>query len=233
MPPVMWSMRVSIREAPFTARRCATITTVPTCACQIGVHWCAMKYELKKRAERQAQTRQRIVEATVDLHTEVGPAATTISAIAERAGVQRHTVYSHFPDEDELLMACSGLHLERDPFPAAADLASAQPGEPRLRRALEMLYAYYERNAQLIANVSRDVEVHAPTREVNARRFGPLFAACAAMIAADWPARGRRRVRLHGALAVALDFRTWQTLTASGLTRREGVTAAAAMVACQ
>src|SRR3954447_16386847 len=140
MPPVTWSMRVCMC-GPFTARRCATIPTALATACQIGVHSCAVKYELKQRAERQAQTRQRIVEATVDLHTEVGPAATTISAIAQRAGVQRHTVYSHFPDEDELLRGCRGLHLERDPSPAATELAGAAPGEPRLRRALEVLYA--------------------------------------------------------------------------------------------
>src|SRR4051794_33397995 len=199
MPPVMWSMRVSIREAPFTARRCATITTVPTCACQIGVHWCAMKYELKKRAERQAQTRQRIVEATVDLHTEVGPAATTISAIAQRAGVQRHTVYSHFPDEDELLMACSGLHLEREPIPTPADLATARPGEARLRRALELLYAYYARNGGLLGHVRRAAEAHAAPRHAVEARFGAPMGAYAAAIAADWPARGRRRERLLAA----------------------------------
>ena len=69
----------------------------------------ARKYTLKKRADQQAQTRQRIVEAAVDLHGSVGPAATTISMVAERAGVQRHTLYAHFPDERSLFLACSGL----------------------------------------------------------------------------------------------------------------------------
>jgi AcrR family transcriptional regulator len=194
---------------------------------------CAVKYELKKRAEGQAQTRRRIVEATVGLHTEVGPAATTISAIAERAGVQRHTVYSHFPDERELLMACSGLHLEREPIPTPADLAAARPGEPRLRRALELLDAYYERNAELLGHVMRDAEVHAATREAVAARFGSPMDAYAAAIAADWPARGRRRARLFAALSVALDFRTWQTLHAQGLAARDIVATAVAMVRCQ
>ena len=76
---------------------------------KIAVHCCAMKrrYELKERARRQAETKQRIVEAAVALHTSVGPARTTISAIAERAGVERHTVYAHFPDERTLFRACS------------------------------------------------------------------------------------------------------------------------------
>ena len=192
-----------------------------------------MKYELKKRAERQAQTRRRIVEAALALHTELGPARTTISAIADRAGVQRHTVYSHFPDELELGMGCSGLHLERDPVPTPDDLASARPGEPRLRRALELLYAYYERNARLLGHVVRDAEVHDMTREITAVRFGPPLAAYREAIAADWPARGRRRERLLAALSVALDFRTWQTLHAQGLTASDAVATAVAMVRCQ
>ena len=66
------------------------------------------RYTLKRRAELQAETRQRIVDAAVALHSSVGPAATTISAIAEHAGVERLTVYRHFPDELTLLRACSG-----------------------------------------------------------------------------------------------------------------------------
>src|SRR5918994_892175 len=78
-------------------------------------------YTLKMRAEQQAETRRRIVEAAVDLHGSVGPALTSLSMVAERAGVQRHTLYAHFPDERSLYMACSGLSLERDPLPNAAD----------------------------------------------------------------------------------------------------------------
>ena len=74
-------------------------------------------YTLRRRAEQQAETRRRIVEAAVDLHGSVGPASTTFSMIAERAGVQRHTLYAHFPDERSLLLACSGLAHERDPLP--------------------------------------------------------------------------------------------------------------------
>src|SRR5262245_44190010 len=76
-------------------------------------------YTMKRRAEQQGETRRRIVEAAVDLHGSVGPAATTFSMIAERAGVQRHTLYAHFPDERSLLMACSGLFEEREPAPDA------------------------------------------------------------------------------------------------------------------
>src|SRR3954454_12252995 len=113
-------------------------------------------YTLKRRAEQQAETRRRIVEAAVDLHGSIGPALTTISMVAERAGVQRHTLYAHFPDERSLFAACSGLHAERDPMPDARPLRTlADPGE-RLQVGLRALYDWYGRNAQLISNVLRD-----------------------------------------------------------------------------
>src|SRR6478609_6580060 len=101
----------------------------------MNAHASAMKvmtrtYTLKRRAEQQAETRRRIVEAAVELHGRVGPAATTVSMVAERAGVQRHTFYAHFPDERSLLMACSGLAMERDPAPDAGPWRSiAEPKE--------------------------------------------------------------------------------------------------------
>src|SRR3954447_7592226 len=91
------------------------------------------KYELRERAEAQAETRQRIVDAAVALHSSVGPAATTISAIAEHAGVERLTVYRHFPDELTLLRACSGKWLADNPPPDPAAWAALEPPEARLR----------------------------------------------------------------------------------------------------
>ena len=89
----------------------------------MDIHCCAIKmtrtYTLKRRAEQQAETRRRIVEAAVDLHAGIGPALTTFSMVAERAGVQRHTLYAHFPDERSLYLACSGRTVERDPLPDA------------------------------------------------------------------------------------------------------------------
>ena len=83
----------------------------------------ARTYTLTRRAEQQAETRRRIVEAAVELHGSVGPALTSISMVAERAGVQRHTLYAHFPDERSLQLACSGLFAERAPLPDAETLA--------------------------------------------------------------------------------------------------------------
>src|SRR3954451_5643804 len=102
------------------------------------------KYELKKRAERQAETRRRIVEATVQLHQEVGPSKTTISEVAERAGVQRLTVYKHFPDERSLLGACSAHWREHNPPPDPTGWAGIDDPDERLRGALTGLYGFYE-----------------------------------------------------------------------------------------
>jgi AcrR family transcriptional regulator len=181
------------------------------------------RYELKARARRQEETRRRIVEAAVELHTTVGPARTSVSAIAELAGVQRHTYYRHFPDEASLRVACSGLHQERDPFPDPLSWADVADPIERLRLGLGDLYAYFERNESLLANLARDAEVDPPTAEIVALRFAPALAAIRDTLA-DGLARGARRRRVLATLDLALDFHTWQSLVRrSGLSRRQGV----------
>src|SRR5215203_359386 len=102
-------------------------------------------YTLKRRAEQQAETRRRIVEAAVELHGSVGPALTSLSMVAERAGVQRHTLYAHFPDERSLYMACSELSLERDPLADVAAWRAIKDQDERLRVGLDAVYGWYER----------------------------------------------------------------------------------------
>src|ERR671913_1034355 len=117
------------------------------------------KYELKKRAERQEQTRLRIARATLELHETVGPALTTRSAIAQRAGVTRPTVYSHFPDDLSLGKACSSLGLYDNPLPDPGPWQEIADPERRLRMALGELYAYFRHREQLWANIWRDQEI--------------------------------------------------------------------------
>lgn len=175
-------------------------------------------YTQTRRAEQQAETRLRIVEAAIALHGSVGPALTTFSMIAERAGVQRHTLYAHFPDEWSLLLACSALSLERDPLPdGAAWGAIIDPGE-RLRGGLGAVYGWYERNAALAACVLRDADHHAPTREITEMRFGPSVAVWHDVLGAGL--NPRQRAMLH----LALGFFTWRALVReSGLSRAEAV----------
>ncbi len=167
-------------------------------------------YTLRRRAEQQAETRLRIIEAAVDLHGEYGPALTSLSMVAERAGVQRHTLYAHFPDERSLFMACSGLAMERDPLPDAAGWRGIADRSERLRTGLAALYRWYERNAGLAACVLRDAEFHPLTREVADLRFGPSMAGYADVLGARLNARQRAMLQL------ALGFFTWRSLVRDG-----------------
>lgn len=167
-------------------------------------------YTLKKRAEQQAETRQRLVEAAVDLHSTIGPAATTLSQIAERAGVQRHTLYAHFPDERSLFTACSGFVYKRDPLPEAAAWRGIADRRERLTIALSTIYGWYERNASLMACVMRDVEHHAPTQEIVALQIAPVVAGWHEVLGGKLNAK--QRAMLH----LAVSFFTWRTLVREG-----------------
>ena len=167
-------------------------------------------YTMTRRAERQAETRRRIVEAAVALHGSFGPALTTLSMVAERAGVQRHTLYSHFPDERSLFLACSGLVAERDPLPDAEPWRAVADRRERLRAGLRAVYAWYGRNAELAACVLRDGERHALTKEMIELRFGPHFLAYRDVLGADLGPEQR------AVLGLMLGFHAWRALVREG-----------------
>jgi AcrR family transcriptional regulator len=166
------------------------------------------KYELRRRAERQAETRRRIVEAAVALHTSQGPARTTIAGIAERAGVQRHTVYAHFPDERELFGACSAHWNADHPFPDPERWSEIDDPERRLRAALHDTYGWYEEVEADLAIFERDAQVHATMAELVAARHRRLDA-LRDVLASGWS----RRRAVRGAIGHALEFETWRSLT--------------------
>src|SRR3954467_8306880 len=117
------------------------------------------RYEQRKRAEDVAATRRRITEAAMALHGTVGPAQTTISAVADRAGVQRHTVYRHFPTDLDLFAACSAHFATQHPSPDLSRWAAIEDPDERLRVGLTELYAWYERTGTMWENVYRDEPV--------------------------------------------------------------------------
>jgi AcrR family transcriptional regulator len=186
------------------------------------------KYELKKRAEKQEETRQRIVEATVDLHRTKGPARTTVSDVARRAGVQRHTVYRHFPDERTLLRACSRHFAEQHPAPKISDWEAIDDPAERLRHGLRETYEWYEVTAEMMASVLRDAEVHEITRETVESGRPALIALMRETLSGGL--RGKRRL---AALELALDFQAWRRLDAAGLSPREAAETMAAAVLAQ
>jgi AcrR family transcriptional regulator len=177
-------------------------------------------YTLKKRAEQQAETRQRIVDAAVDLHSTIGPSATTLSMIAEKAGVQRHTLYAHFPDERSIFMACSGLAHERDPSPTSDLWRGIADQTERLTTALTDIYGWYGRNASLLSNVMRDVERHPMVQEIQRTRVAPIRKGWHDLLAKGLSAS--QRAMLH----LALGFHTWRALVPeAGLTQDAAVKA--------
>lgn len=170
------------------------------------------KYEKKRRAEAEAQTRLRITESAVELHGTVGPAQTTMSAVAEHAGVRRSTLYRHFPDERALFGACSAHWAAENPPPDISRWEQIDDPTERLATALEEMYAYYRHAGGMIDKLLRD-EKAVP---VVAEKFAPYHQFLA--IAADILARGRglrgnAAKRTRAAIGHALAFGTWQDLT--------------------
>jgi AcrR family transcriptional regulator len=182
------------------------------------------KYEMKKRAERQRETRRRIVEATVELHRTQGPANTTISEIAKRAGVNRLTIYNHFPNITDLLKACSTSWTERHPAPDPAPWARIDDPKERLRTALTELYGFYARTEPMRANVLRDAQTIPELAALLEHSVVPYLERVRDLLAAGWEVRGDSRRRLLATLKLAIDFHTWRTLErGSGLKREEAV----------
>ena len=175
------------------------------------------KYRLKARAERQAQTRQRIVEATAALHEEVGPARTTVAEIARRAGVQRLTVYNNFPNETELIDACGQHWMNRNPPPdPSRALAMHDPGK-RVGAVLGPLYGWYRKHARISENLQRDRLVMPALDSVMRIRMDEQLAGLADALASGFAARGRPAKAVSAAVALALDFWTWRRLSGEGM----------------
>jgi AcrR family transcriptional regulator len=190
------------------------------------------KYNMKRRAERQDETRRRIVDATVELHKTIGMARTTISAIAEKAGVQRLTVYRHFPDERALFFACSGHWTAANPPPDPAWWTQVSDPQERLRVALGEVYAYHRRTEPMMANVIRDAQVHSLTREM-AEPYFQHWERMRYVLATGWGVEDERLDLLLAALGHALDFQTWRSLVRQqGLQDEQAVEVVVGMVRC-
>ena len=169
------------------------------------------KYEKKRRAEQESETRRRIVEAVFALHGEIGPARTTIKAIAQRAGVERLTVYRHFADEGAIFAACDAHFRSETPPPDPAAWADIVDPAERLRAALVAFYGFYRRGENMIANAERDA-VGLPALAVLMAPRDAILAAVREDLLAAWAVGDRARTRLAAAIAHALRFDTWRSL---------------------
>lgn len=179
-------------------------------------------YEKRARAAQEQATRLRILEAAIALHGTIGPARTTISAIAERAGVRRATVYRHFPDERALFLGCSGTFRDRNPLPDPATWASIPDPAARLAAALDAVYRWYEQVEPMLTALLRDADAMPIIRELQAGRVAYL-ANVEDGLASDWGARGNAAKRLRATIGLALDFLAWRTLDKRGLSRTDAI----------
>jgi AcrR family transcriptional regulator len=170
------------------------------------------KYEKKRRAELEEETRRRITETAAELHSTVGPSRTSISAIAERAGVRRSTIYRHFPDERSLFAACSAHWADANPLPELAGWEAVADPDERLRTALGELYAFYRRTDRMMENLHRD-EVTMPTVRHHFVSFREYLAAGRETLLRGRHVRGRARDRVRAAIGHALAYPTWRSLT--------------------
>ena len=180
------------------------------------------KYQQKRRADKAEETRNKIVEAAVKLHEELGPAHTSIKAIAEQAGVQRLTVYRHFPDEASLFRACTSHWLELHPPPAFSDWAEYDNPVDLTSRAIGDFYRYYRNTERMWTVAYRDVEevdaLHEPMAAVEAyvdQIRDELLSA--------WKVKTEDKKNLSMTLRHCLRFSTWRSLKIEKLSDKKMV----------
>lgn len=174
-------------------------------------------YRKQKRAAQEEATRRRITEAVVELHRTVGPARTTVTEVAERAGVSRVTVYHHFPTDGALIEACSTHWAAQNPFPDPADWSALPDPDRRLAAALTDLYAWYRRSEDMMGKVLRDAPLVPALGELMEERWEGYLDAVVAALEEGRQSAGEEAVAVRAALCLAVDFHTWQTLTRGGL----------------
>jgi AcrR family transcriptional regulator len=187
-------------------------------------------YRMTRRAELEEQTRRRITESAVALHEELGPARTSVSAVAERAGVRRSTVYRHFPDDEALFAACSSHWRAENPPPDPAAWAALEDPAARTETALREVYAFYRRTEPMYTSLLRDEPLVPILRRLLGGFHGYLRTVQDVLMAGRG-LRGRAARRTRAAIGHALAFGTWRSLTREqGLTDGEAVALMGALV---
>jgi AcrR family transcriptional regulator len=174
-------------------------------------------YELRARAETQRQTRERIVRATMELHQEVGPARTTIAEVARRAGVQRLTVYNHFPDEAELFGACQAHWLTLHPLPEFGPALGLRDPAERLRAAVHAQYSWYRETEPMAEKVQRDRGSVAALDRLLERTADAGLGQLADALTDGLTSARRRAQDVRPLVRLSLDFWTWRRLSREGL----------------
>ena len=178
------------------------------------------KYTKTRRAEQESKTRERIVEALVELHQELGPAHTSVKAVAEKAGVQRLTVYRYFPDDESMLQACSAHWWGLNPPPDFAEWANIEEPVERCFTALRSFYQYYRKTEPMWSSLYRDVNELDALAKIMTQYEGFLDQVRDDLLL-PWKAKGKRKQQISATIRHCLAFSTWQSLTGQNLTEKQ------------
>lgn len=179
-------------------------------------------YRMRRRLASVEETKRRITAAAFELHATIGPTRTTISAIADRADVQRHTVYSHFPDIDALYEACTEHGIRVTQMPEPERWTAIRDPQSRLETALRDLFGWYRSNERMLRSVLYDVDPTAPPA-TRPDPFDVRMAASFDVLLADWSMVAGSAPIVQAVLGHALQFETWRSLTSSGMTDADTV----------
>jgi len=191
------------------------------------------QYRQSGRATKTAATRQRIVEAAIELHRTVGPANTSLSAVAREAGISRPTLYSHFPDEASLFHACTMHWMSHDPPPDPAAWLEIDDSRQRISIALREVYSHYTRNEQMIGNVFRDMYLVESMRSFNVPLVEESFAAMTQILSSSFDDGPDLAVRRRAIVSVAISFDTWKRLVKTeGLSNEKAADLMVNLVVC-
>lgn len=188
------------------------------------------RYRKRKRADQEAETRRRIVRATMELHQTVGPAGTTVTEVAEKAGVSRMTVYNHFPSDAHLIEACMDHWRQGNPLPDTKSWAAIRDPDARLGVALVELYGWYARTPNMVDRILRDAPIVPALEELVRARWWTFVRRMVDTLAMGREVGETAGSRVLAALQVALAFETWRTLTAAGLDDGDAAEVAAGFV---
>jgi len=168
-------------------------------------------YRMVRRAQGEEETRRRITKSTVALHEQLGPARTSVKAIAEHAGVPRSTVYRHFPDERSLFAACTGHWVAANPAPDPAPFAAIEDPARRLHEVLSNLYPYYRRTRPMMESIHRDAEIMPLVKEMMGGYRGYLATLRDLLMQGRQPEPAGARA-VEAAIGHALSFAAWRSL---------------------
>lgn len=187
-------------------------------------------YRKRRRAESEEETRRRITEAAVELHGTIGPAHTTVTDLAKRAGVSRMTVYNHFPTDADVFKACSSHWAAENPLPDTSSWSEVSDPEERLRTGLHDLYRWYAQKQGMLTNILRDAPIVPAVGDLMEGFWGGFMADVTGTLTRDWPTRHGEQDELRAMIALAADFNSWRVLTSHGMDDDDAADVAADLV---